>query len=99
MKPTRRTALLASCAGLLAVVATYAVMRLVQVRFFPEPNPALVVATMRIAMFWRLGMGAYLGAITFVVVLFSGEPRAERWTLRAIIPVAVLAFLQAVVFP
>ncbi len=99
MTPTRTTARLAVCAGLLTVVGTYAALRVVQLSLFPEPNPALVIAAMRIAMFWRVGIGLYLGLVVGLLVAFAGDDRAERWTLRAVTPVALFALAQALLFP
>lgn len=53
--------LLAAIVGaLLTIPATYAVLRAHDVLFKAEANPATVIFSERIAMFWRLAVGAYI---------------------------------------
>lgn len=92
----------ASIAALLALVATYAVLRGWVVLTQSEPNPALVIASARIPMFWRVGIGGYAGGFTaFVVWFLSGRDAARtlRWVLAAIGPVAFLGAIQGLFLP
>lgn len=88
--------------GLAMIVASYAVIRVIQARLFPEPPPALVVWSTRIGMFWRLGLSAYLALITAPLALrwarrdLEGACRAAAWLVPAS---GLLLGAQAVFFP
>jgi hypothetical protein len=100
---SRRPALtLAACAFALAIPFVYAVARLIQARIAPEPDPALVVWSTRIGMYWRIAIGGYAGALV--------APMAYAWARRDLdgatgalvvaVPVTALAIaLQAVFVP
>ena len=93
---------LAAIALVLAIPATYAISRVVQARFFPETNPALVVWTTRTAMYWRAALGLYVGAIVApVTYLFACRDlrRAARFVGNAAIVVAIVAALQGALVP
>lgn len=49
--------------ALLAIPTSYALLRGHDVLFGSEPNPALVSWSTRIAMFWRLAVGAFLALL------------------------------------
>jgi len=53
--------------ALLSVVATYAFLRAYDVLFKSEPNPATIVWSAHIAMFWRLGVGVYVAGMVVVM--------------------------------
>lgn len=89
-------------AALLAVVATYAVLRGFVVLTQSEPNPALVISSPRIPMFWRIGIGAYAGGFVAMLVYFLGARDAAktmRVVLGAVGPVAVLIAVQGLLLP
>jgi hypothetical protein len=99
----RRGALgVAAMAALLAVALTYAVTRVAQAALYPEPDPALVVWSTRIGMYWRLAIGAYAGAM--VAPLAHAWARRDLAAATAALPalvgatIAVMA-LQSAVFP
>ncbi|GAC1571930.1 MAG: hypothetical protein NVS3B20_03810 [Polyangiales bacterium] len=46
----------------------YAAIRVVMFKIAPDPNPALVVASARVAMFWRLVVGAYVATLVTIPV-------------------------------
>jgi ABC-type sugar transport system permease subunit len=94
--------ILATVAGLLAVVATYAALRGFDRLFVPQPNPATVISSTAIAMFSRLSVGVYVGLmVAFGVHLAAG--RSATRTLRALsiaVPVVAGAIaLQGLVLP
>jgi hypothetical protein len=60
--------------AILSVVATYAVLRAYDVLFKSEPNPATVIWSQHIAMFWRLGIGVYVAGMTCLLAY----PMARR---------------------
>jgi hypothetical protein len=64
----------ATCLALQAAVLAYAVLRLVQARLYPEPDPALVSWTTRIGLFWRMGLAAFIAAML--------APLGARWATR-----------------
>lgn len=49
--------------GLISVPATYAFLRAYEVLAFTEPNPARIVWTPHIAVFWRIGIAAYVAGM------------------------------------
>ena len=67
---TKRLPLLvaAGLAALLSVPASYAVLRSYDVLFKSEPDPARIVWSAHIAMFWRLGIGGYTAGLVTVLV-------------------------------
>jgi hypothetical protein len=67
-------AIVTACLALLMVVVAYAVLRLVQARLYPEPDPALVSWTTRIGLFWRLGLSVFIGVML--------APLGARWAGR-----------------
>lgn len=93
---------MAAILSLALVVFLYAVVRVIQGVLFPEPNPALVVWSVRIGMFWRIGVVVYASLLV--------APLAFRWARRDLlgacrgalwgVSAAALAIaLQAAVFP
>jgi hypothetical protein len=88
--------------ALLAVVATYAVIRGYDVLFGSEPNPATVVWSTRVAMFWRLGIGVYVAGMV-AILAFVAARRDLAVTTRvtaSLVPiVGALLAIQAVFLP
>jgi hypothetical protein len=76
---------------LLSVPVTYAVLRGRDVLFGREANPALVVYSSKIAMFWRLGIAAYVAGMVAPLAFFG----ARRDLSRAVRAVYVLALVSA----
>jgi hypothetical protein len=88
--------------ALLAVVATYAFLRGYDVLFKEEPNPATIVWSAHIAMFWRLGIGLYVAGFAAMTAVVFGR-RNFAATLRvtaALVPaVGALIALQGAFLP
>ena len=60
-------------AAVLSVPATYAVLRAYDVLFRNEPNPATIVWSAHIAMFWRLGVGVYVAGMVAVLAYMAAS--------------------------
>lgn len=89
-------------AALVALVVTYAAARIAQASLWPEPNPALVVWSTRIAMYWRVAIGAYVGSLVAPVVFLLARrdlARVARGLSVAVLVAAALLALQTVAFP
>jgi len=88
--------------ALLVVISTYAILRMFDVLFKNEPNPATVMWSARIAMFWRVGIGTYAALLAAPMVWIFARGRFERsvtLTVRFLWFTIVLLALQAVLFP
>jgi hypothetical protein len=86
----------------LSVVATYAVLRAYDALFRNEPNPALIIWSARIAMFWRLGIGAYVAGMTAIVVYLLARRDLARVTgvTAVLVPIAgAMIALQGALLP
>lgn len=87
---------------LLVITFTYAVTRLLQAAIYPEPDPAMVVWSTRIAMYWRIGFGAYLGAMV-APLAYTWARRDQAAALKALPAFVGVTFasilLQALVRP
>jgi len=87
----------------LAVPAAYAVQRAVDVVFRgAEPNPATIVWSAHIAMFWRLAIGAYVGGLVAPLAYVAARKDLAR-TMRVlgacVLPVAILIGVQGLLMP
>ena len=88
--------------ALLAVVVTYAVLRAYDVLFKSEPNPATVIVSAKIAMFWRLGVGAYVAGMIAFVVYFAARKNlglTTRVTAHLVTIAFAIVALQGVFLP
>lgn len=97
----RARALAAIACGLETAAAVYALVRIVQFVFIPEPNPAIVIASVHAGYFWRAWIAAYAGgfaALTTALVVRKTEPLA-RLALAALPWTALFAVLQALFVP
>ncbi len=93
---------MAIASGVLVVVASYALLRAFDVLFRVEPNPATLVASVHIAMFWRLAVGSYAGgAVAFGSLWLSGRQATvfARGITWAIPIVAALVAVQGSFLP
>lgn len=98
-----RVALATTTAGILAIqVILYAALRVTQWKLYTEPDPAMVIWSTRIAMFWRLGVCAYAGLMLLPLGLrwarrdLDAAARAVAWLIPAS---AVVIALQASLVP
>ena len=84
------------------LVLVYAGARVVQAWLYPEPNPALVIWSTRIALFWRMALAAYVALIVAPLALrwarrdLEGVCRVAAWLLPAS---GLLLAVQAAFFP
>jgi hypothetical protein len=88
--------------GLLAIVAMYAFLRGYDVLFKREANPATIVWSARIAMFWRLGIGAYVaGPVALLAFLAARRnlPLTTRVTAVLVPAVGALIAIQGAFLP
>jgi hypothetical protein len=88
--------------ALLAVVATYAALRAYDVFFKKEPNPATIVWSAHIAMFWRLGVGVYVAGMVSVLVFMLARQNlglATRLTAALVPIVGAMIALQGALLP
>ncbi len=90
-------------AAVLAIPATYAVLRAYDLLFRgPEPNPANIVWSAHIAMFWRLAVGAYVAGMV-APVAYAAARKDQARTMRVlsgcVVVVAALIGLQGLLMP
>ena len=94
--------ILASIDALLAVIATYAVLRGYDVLFRAEANPATVIWSARIAMFWRLGVGVYVAGPAALMAWLAASrnlPLTTRVTAALVPIVGALIAIQGGFLP
>jgi hypothetical protein len=77
-------------AALLSVPATYAVLRAYDVLFRSEPNPATIVWSAHIAMFWRLGVGGYVAGMVGSLAWLAASHDLARTTRALTVVVFVV---------
>ena len=88
--------------AVLAVIVTYAALRAYDVVFKSEPDPATVVPSAHIAMFWRLGVGFYVAGIVamLVILLARANLAATTRVTAALVPiVGAMIAIQAAFLP
>ena len=86
----------AAIGSLLSLVTTYATLRAYDVFFRLEANPATIVWSAHIAMFWRLAVGAFVAG-GLAPVLYLTARRDLEYAVRVIaICVPVVGVLIAV---
>lgn len=98
--PLRAGLSLASASATIALV--YATTRAIEVVFYPEPDPALVVWSSRAAMFWRFWIGLYIGGMVALGAFAwasTSPARAARWLVRLIATAALAITLQGMFLP
>ena len=99
---TRAQIIVALLAGLLTVPATYALLRAYDVIYRHEANPATIIFSAKIAMFWRLGVGGYAGGmVAFAVFFLAGlnMNRTVRGLSFASMVVADMVAIQSLLMP
>jgi hypothetical protein len=100
--PRRVELTLALLAGLLTLPAVYSLLRLVQARYYPEPDPALVVWSTRTALYWRCGIASYAAMLVAIAVFRIARAdldAAARWLQRGFVVAVVTSFLQGIFVP
>jgi hypothetical protein len=88
--------------AVLAVPTTYALLRTYDVLFLSEPDPATVVWSAHIAMFWRLAVSLYVAGMTLPLAILAARAdlaRTFRFLATAVVAVALLIGLQGAFLP
>jgi len=65
-------------ASLVSFPATYALLRAREVLFGSEPNPARIVWMPHIAVFWRIGIAAYVAGMVAPLVYLAARRDLAR---------------------
>jgi hypothetical protein len=65
-------------AALISVPATYAFLRAYEVLAFAEPNPARIVWTAHIAVFWRVAIAAYVAGMVAPIAYLAARRDAAK---------------------
>lgn len=89
-------------AALLSVPATYAVLRAYDVLFRTEPNPATIVWSPHIAMFWRLAIGGYVAGMVAPLAYMAARRdllRTTRALYLAVLVVGAMSAAQGLLLP
>lgn len=89
-------------ATLLSIPLAYSALRAYDVLFRVEPNPAMIIWSSRIALFWRLSVAAFVAPMVGVGVHFvaaRSPARAFRGLSIATLVVAALVVVQAIFLP
>jgi len=76
--------------ALISVPATYALLRAYEVLFRSEPNPATIVWTPHIAVFWRIGIAAYVAGMVAPLAYLAACRDVAR-LLRVLYPSLLVA--------
>jgi len=89
-------------AALLSVPATYSVLRAYEVVFKREPNPALVVWSPHIAMFWRLAIAGYVAGMVAPLAYIAARrdlARTTRVLCASVFVVGAMIGIQGLLMP
>jgi hypothetical protein len=98
----RQILVVTAIAALLAIPATYACLRAYDVLFKSEANPASVIWSAKIAMFWRLGIGAYVAGMVAPLAFLGARAdldRAVRVLATSAVVVAAMIAFQGLFLP
>ena len=77
-------------ASLTSVPETYALLRAYEVLFRSEPNPATVVWTPHIALFWRIGIALYVAGMVAPLAYLAARRDVAK-SLRVLYPCLLVA--------
>ena len=100
--PTTVRAGLALIATCTSAAALYAILRIAQKLFFPEPDPALVLWSEHAGYYWRVWTALYAGGTTgFVAWVTSGRhaARTARVLATALVVSTLLLIAQSALVP
>ncbi len=89
-------------AALLSVPATYSLLRAYDVLFRREANPAKVVWSPHIAMFWRVDIGLYVAGMVAILAYAAARrdlPRTTRVLSVSVLVVGAMAAVQGLLMP
>jgi hypothetical protein len=100
MNRTVRAAGLGFAAFACGAAVAYALARVIQVAFFPEPDPRTVLVVTRIGFFWRALIAGYAGLLAAIGAVALDRRRPIERALPAIVVVtAAIATLQGLLVP
>jgi hypothetical protein len=88
--------------ALLSVPATYSLLRGYDVAFRKEPNPANIVWSPHIAMFWRLAVGVYVAGMVAPLVYMAARRdlgRTMRVLSMSVLVVGAIVGVQGLLMP
>jgi hypothetical protein len=89
-------------AALLSVPATYAILRSYDVLFRQEPNPAKIVWSAHIAMFWRLAACGYVAGMVAMLAYMAASQdlgRVVRVLYVSVFVVGAMIGIQGLLMP
>jgi len=89
-------------AALLSMPATYALLRAYEVVFKSEPNPARVVWSPHIGMFWRLGVAGYVAGMVGALAYLAARrdlPRTIQVLCTSVLVVGAMIGVQGLLMP
>jgi hypothetical protein len=66
-------------AALLSMPATYAILRAYEVVFKTEPNPAMVVWSPHVAVFWRVCLAGYVAGMVAPLAYLAARSDLARF--------------------
>jgi hypothetical protein len=93
---------IAVIAALASIPPTYAAQRLFDVMFHAQPNPATVISSAMIAMFWRVKISAFFAPAVGMLVLAIARRDLARTVERVYVGAcigAAFATAQAIFAP
>ncbi len=102
MIAARHRLALAAAWALVVAVFSYGVLRVLQLRLFPEANPATIVYSAHAGYFWRIWIVLYTSGAAGFVVFWLAKTRSEtvaKWLKTAVIISAATITLQSLLFP
>ncbi|NUQ72902.1 MAG: hypothetical protein HUU21_05035 [Polyangiaceae bacterium] len=94
--------LVAAGFAFVAAVIGYAAVRALEIAFFPEPSPAVIVWSERSSFVWRAALALYIGGMGAFAgyAAVSAWPLAgARWLSRGILAAALAIGLQGALLP
>jgi hypothetical protein len=89
-------------AGLLSIPATYAGLRAYEVLLGTEPNPARIVWSPHIAVFWRIAVASYAAGMVAPLVYMAARRdlvRVMRMLCASVLVVGAMIGIQGVLMP
>ena len=89
-------------AAVLSMPATYAVLRAYEVLLKSEPNPATIVWSPHIAMFWRLAAAAYVAGMVATLAYVAARrdlARVARVLCASVFVVGAMIGIQGLLMP
>ncbi|HEY8075914.1 MAG TPA: hypothetical protein VIF62_17425 [Labilithrix sp.] len=89
-------------ASVLSMPATYAILRAYEALLRSEPNPALVVWSPHIAVFWRLGIAVYVAGMVAPLAYVAARRdlrRLSRVLCTAVVVVGAMIGIQGLLLP